>query len=156
MFHKNLVFVCLSIIFALASCERSTSERGEEMQEFNAIASSLTAREMLDRHFQYKIGSNSPLLNLTTHESQRNGVWNLRNLKRLDILSIEEKWVDESQQDFYSDRNFFAATSFIVEYEVEYKREKQQNNGRYTDFYVLIKEHEYSPWQVYSWGTAMA
>ena len=144
-----LVIICLVFVIVLTSC------RGRrEARQFNSIANSLTAREMLDRNLQYRRDGNARLLRLTMHSSRRNATLDLNNLVRFDVLSIEEEWTDELAQDWQSTNNFYATTSFVVKYDIEFREERRQLNGIYTDRFVFIKEYEDSPWLLFAQGRA--
>jgi len=123
------------------------SRREEEIQNYKL----LTAREMLETHFKFKTEGKENFLGLTVHESRRNTIWELKNIRHLNIISIEEMGY-EFAQEYIATNDFHEMDSFIVEYEIKFWITKQQNNGTYEMCYVLIKESENSPWLVYTWG----
>jgi hypothetical protein len=120
-----LISTCL---IAVASWGSNYTLGVRRMREFNSISHSLSARELLDNHMQFWREGNENLLKLTMHPSRRCGIWAL-DVKHLEILSVIEKGYDEIARAYMRDQDFFEATTFIVIYDISFRRERWHSNG---------------------------
>lgn len=150
--YALLCFGCIVLMFLInMGCVSYKKNKG--ISEYKSIAYTLTAEEILQKHFDFLINKNEYMLKHTMTPNNHKINFDLKNLRNFDVLSVEEVGYDSIAQSYMpEDVVPVDATSFNVEFEVEYKKVKQQDNGRYCFRYVLIKESKDSPWLIADWG----
>jgi len=146
------MFIAILMLLLIVLSIVNITKREVKIREYKLLASSLNAREVLEKHLQLKKEKDEKLLKATMTHHNLNTKLHLGNIATFEVLDIEEKGSDELAQRYLNNINPYDVTSFNVKYRVEYTKEQEENSGIYSSRYIVIKEYIDSPWQIYIWG----
>lgn len=141
--------ILIILLSLLAGCAQHTVHKTNE----------LTAEQVVREHFHWRNAKNVSRVEETLTQTRRGIMWDFDKLEYLTLLSIEEDQSEIMKNGYMtSGRGSLLKPSavkvFKVEYEVKYKGGygSGQESGRYTWYYILIKEKEDSSWLIDDWG----
>ena len=150
----TLVFITVTFFFVKAKNNRIMSE--EERR-------SLSPEEVLREFFSSWADKNQHDMELFLEQRNHGILWNLRNQKSLQLITLENTTNNQVESDLNSgDGNMikeaaalgYQIETFVATFEQTFYCERDSNwsDGERTEMYILIKKTESSPWEVYAYG----
>ena len=154
LYNYMIGVVCIVLITCFFVCIHNTCLKKSEIQEYVNIANSLTAEQVLQKHFDFQNNKKLNLIKYTVTDKNAEIDFSSSKSHNINIISVREIGYDSLAKRYLPNSTaYFDVTSFDVEFEISPKRnESDQNIIKYLWRYILVKETENSPWLIDSWG----
>jgi len=151
------VVAIIGIVTTIVICNSKKKEGHMKKSIENYIKDSamLTPEEVVLNHFKFRNERNIDLLRLTLAENQRKVIIDVKNIKRVEINSIENITGDETKLksggEIKENFNAYEVEYFDVEYEISYKKVTYQSSGVYLWRFAVARESKDAKWLICSW-----